>query len=65
MINWDSAGQYDCPRCREPLEHDRGVRNQFCVTCDRWLHADCLAPHAAVDPLPDGDWQHREDDHGA
>lgn len=51
-----------CPHCREPLEHDRGVANQFCVTCDRWLHADCMGSHAAGEPLPDGDWHHTSDD---
>jgi hypothetical protein len=58
MTSWDSGGQSDCPRCREPLTHDRGVPNEFCVTCDAWLHADCVAPHAEVRATPDGEWCH-------
>ena len=45
-----------CAVCREPWRPEE--RQRFCVTCDRWLHADCLERHAAVEPDGDGDWRH-------
>jgi hypothetical protein len=60
-ITWIKDVPTRCAHCHEPLEHDRGVRNEFCLTCDRWLHADCLHAHAAGEVRPvDGDWAHGE-----
>jgi len=58
MTNWGDNVPTTCPQCREPLEQDRGMPNTFCLTCDRWLHADCLYAHAAGELTPDGEWQH-------
>ena len=59
MTSWAKGVPTTCPRCREPLEHDRGHANVFCLTCDRWLHADCLHAHAAGEMRAvDGDWEH-------
>jgi hypothetical protein len=53
--------QRDCPHCHEPLADDRCGPNEFCLSCDAWLHPDCVAPHAAVRPTPDGEWLHTDD----
>src|SRR5215467_13873366 len=44
-----------CPYCREPFRPDH--QQYLCLTCDAWLHVDCLGRHAAVVPAGE-DYRH-------
>jgi len=46
-----------CGSCGEPWRP--GEPQRFCVTCDVWLHIDCLMRHAAVVEDGEGDYRHR------
>ena len=54
----NSAEWILCPYCRESFLGDEIQR--FCVTCDAWLHPECLHAHAKCEPDPEGknDWRH-------